>query len=85
MSLADQDTPNSATWIARHYGLLVPSSKLALLLGFPSGAALRQARAAGRLDLRLFSVQGRRGLFASAEDVGAYLRANSPAPERRVR
>jgi hypothetical protein len=81
MAVADRNCFDSA-WIARNYGALVPSSKLALLLGFPSAAALRQAKSAGRLNLRLFAVQGRRGLFANAEDVGEYLRAHRSIRER---
>ena len=68
----------SSAWIARNYGVLVPSSKVALLLGYPNGAALRQARSAGRIAIRLFRVAGRRGLFADAAEIGQYLRKNRP-------
>jgi hypothetical protein len=82
MCSTKRDAPIDAGWIARNYGVLVPTSKLAMLLGFPSGAALRQAKATGRLEIRLFPVDGRRGLFASAEDVGEYLRAHAPGPDK---
>lgn len=82
MCPAKRDAAIDASWIARNYGVLVPTSRLATLLGFPSGAALRQAKATGRLEIRLFPVRGRRGLFASAEDVGEYLRAHAPGPAK---
>lgn len=73
----------SPAWIARNYGVIVPSAKLALLLGYPNVAALRQARSAGRLPIRLFRISGRRGLFADAKDVGDYLRESRSASQRK--
>lgn len=70
-----------SAWIARTYGAFVPVKSLAKLLGFPTPAALRRARATGRLPLPLFELEGRRGLFAHASDVGGYLRQKAPYPQ----
>lgn len=66
----------SASWVAETYGALVPTKKLAILLGFPTAAALRRAIASGRLSIQLFRVPGRRGMFADAEDVANYLQSS---------
>ena len=69
------EAPFSASWVARNYGAMVPTGSLALLLGFPTTAALRRAIASGRLSIPLFRVVGRRGMFADAVDVASYLRS----------
>jgi hypothetical protein len=69
----------SATWIAATYGGFVSLKDLSHLLSFPSVAALRRAHQTGRLAVPIFQIQGRRGLFARAEDVSAYLRSGGAA------
>lgn len=65
----------SDVWLARTYGSLIPVRDLAKVLGFNSAASLREAHSAGRLQIPLFKMTGRRGWFAYAGDVGAFLRA----------
>ncbi len=69
----------SVMWVASTYGGLVPAKELSRLLGFSTPAALRRAHATGRLTVPLFKLQGRRGLFAHAGDVSAYMRAQGHA------
>lgn len=69
----------STTWVARNYGGLVPAQDLWRLLGFRTATALRRAHETGRLALPLFRIEGRRGWFAHARDVSAYLRAQTGA------
>jgi hypothetical protein len=71
----------STAWVASTYGGLVPAKDLSRLLGFPSPAALRRAHATGRLAIPLFRLQGRRGWFAHAGDVSAYMRAQGQVPQ----
>lgn len=76
MSLLPSKTAGlSAAWIAETYGGLVPIKDLSRLLGFNSAAAIRRASATGRLNLPIFRPAGRRGFFAHAVDVSAYLKA----------
>jgi hypothetical protein len=51
------------------YAYLLTVGGVADVLRYPSPAAVRQARAMGRLPVPLFSLPGRRTLFASAESV----------------
>ena len=51
------------------YGYLLTVGEVAEVLRYPSPAAVRQAHATGRLPVPLFSLPGRRTLFASAESV----------------
>lgn len=64
----------SVAWVATTYGVLIPGKELSRLLGFSSTAALRRAHATGRLPIPMFQMEGRRGWFAHAGDVCAYLR-----------
>lgn len=65
----------SDVWLARTYGSLIHVRDLAKVLGFSSAASLREAHSAGRLQIPLFKMTGRRGWFAYAGDVGAFLRS----------
>mgnify|MGYP003575458553 CR=1 FL=1 len=78
---ADRDEQLSASWIAARYGGLVQAKDLSRLLGFSSPAGLRRAHATGRLPVTLFRLPGRRGWFAHATDVSAYLRAHTGGGE----
>lgn len=51
------------------YGPLVTSRDLWKILGFPTPTAYRQARARGRLPIKEFTLEGRRGHFALTQDV----------------
>lgn len=43
-------------------------------LGFNSSAALRQAKSQNRLEVHVFSITNRKGLYAFTEDVAHWLR-----------
>jgi hypothetical protein len=55
-------------------GPLLPTDALWRALQFPSSAAFRQAKARGRLHVKVFKIPGRRGTFAFTEDVAEWLR-----------
>lgn len=74
----------SVAWVAQTYGGLVSAKDLSRLLGFNNPAALRRANATGRLPVALFRPQGRRGWFAHAADVSAYLRSQAPQSTREA-
>lgn len=71
--------PWSTSWLMSNYGAFITTAQLAKLFGFSNGAAVRQAYATGRLGIPLFRIEGRRGLFADAEAVGQYLKAQKAA------
>lgn len=56
-----------------HYGELLSVEDLVRLFRFPSTDALRQARLAGRLPVKLFRLPGRRTLYASTVAVAEVL------------
>lgn len=74
----------SVAWVVQTYGGLVPAKELSRLLGFNSPAALRRANATGRLPVPLFRPKGRRGWFAHAADVSAYLQSQAPQSAREA-
>jgi len=55
------------------YGLVIPARDLARLLGYRTSAAFRQAVRRQTLDLNTFFIRGRRGRYARAADVVAWL------------
>lgn len=52
---------------------ILSASETARLLGFPTREALGKARLAGRLPVRMFRIEGRRGWFASTQQVREWL------------
>lgn len=60
-------------------GVSIPDSPIfsaadtARLMGFPSRAALAKARRTGRLSISMFQLPGRRGWFASRQEVLGWL------------
>jgi len=68
------------------WGYVMGSAGLRRAFGFASQAALRAAIAAGRMPVRTFTIEGRRGPFALTHDVAAWLTAHgggsprSPSP-----
>lgn len=56
------------------YGPLLTGSKLVDVLGYPTPEAFWQARRCGRLQVRTFRIEGRRGIFALTTDVATWLR-----------
>lgn len=55
------------------YGPLMDAKAICRVLCYPSVAALLAARARGRIAFPLLELKGRRGFFASTEDIAAYL------------
>lgn len=76
------------------WGYVVGNAGLRQSLGFPTQSALRQAIARGDLPIQVFCIQGRKGWFALAHDLAAWLSsrgsaspppATSPSSSRRPR
>lgn len=59
--------------LVKSHGFILSAGTTARVMGFSSTDALRFARNHGRLSVRMFLVEGRRGWFASAEDVARWL------------
>ena len=62
------------------WGYVVGSAGLRQVLGYPTQAALRAAVARGVIPVRVFEIRGRKGQFALAHDLAAWLAANG-APD----
>lgn len=60
--------------LLRSSGPLLPTDALWRALQFPSSAAFRQAKARGRLNVKVFKIPGRRGTYAFTQDVADWLR-----------
>lgn len=60
---------------------ILSSAETARLLGFPTQDALAKARLRGRLQIPMFRIQGRRGWFASTDDVRQWLQVSLESPE----
>jgi hypothetical protein len=58
--------------IARH-GPLLTGHELFQSLGFRNAAAFRQARLRGHVDVPVFSLPNRKGVFAKTRDIAAWL------------
>ncbi|QNK03471.1 hypothetical protein [Dyella telluris] len=78
--------------LVKSHGFILSAGATAKVMGFGSTDALRFARAAGRLPIQMFLVEGRRGWFASAEDVATWLdkttvasRKNSPKKAKNTK
>lgn len=63
----------TTNWLMQEHGPLLCASVAAKLMGFKSTDALRQARIRHRLPVPMFTIEGRRGWFASTETVAAWL------------
>lgn len=64
--------------LQREYGLVIDSTAAAKILGFRSAGTLTKARNRGLLDLDMFPVQNRKGLFTSPRHLAAYIQATLP-------
>jgi hypothetical protein len=65
--------------LVRHYGAAIGGRDLREALGFKSASAFCRAVQAGRLPIRLFKMEGRRGRFALATDVAEWLEKRASA------
>lgn len=73
---------NSSSTLSQLYGPLMHTRDVQQALRYQSAEAVRVARASGRLKIRMFSLPGRRGLFARTEDVALWLdQAMTPEEE----
>jgi hypothetical protein len=61
------------TWLQGTYGCLLTLSDLACVLHYPSVQAVQQARARGRLPVKVFQIPARRGWFATSQSVAQLL------------
>jgi hypothetical protein len=61
--------------LIRDWGYVVGSAGLRQALGYPTQAALRQAIARGAMPVKIFEIDGRKGPFALAHDLAAWLAA----------
>ncbi len=66
--------------LIRDWGYVVGSAGLRQALGFSTQAALRHAIARGALPVKVFEIEGRKGPFALAHDLAAWLAAQGASP-----
>lgn len=59
--------------LVRSLGATVGGRSLSMALGYPSQDAFRKAIQRGRVPVTTFEIDGRRGRFAAAADVAAWL------------
>jgi hypothetical protein len=59
--------------LREQYGELLTLQEISVIFKFPSAEACRKAIARGQLPLQLFQFPNRRGRFATAKTVAAYL------------
>lgn len=70
------DHPSSALYWPMPDSPILSASETARLMGFSTSAALAKARLAGRLPIEMFQLPGRRGWFASTQQVREWLEAS---------
>lgn len=68
-----QESKDLAGQMLEKYGPLLRGVELYTALGFRTYAAFHRARENGRIGVRTFEVQGRRGVFALTNEVAAWL------------
>jgi len=59
--------------LTERYGYLVGGRDLRKVLGFATSTAFRQAKMKHRLPVRVFKIEGRGGVFATPDDLAAWL------------
>lgn len=86
MAIGARDLANFATYeaaLTHTLGPVVGGNALSKALGYRTQAAFRKAKQRGRLPIKTFEVEGRRGRFAATSDIAAWLwakRAACPTP-----
>lgn len=68
----DDESP-TVRWLLKEHGPFLPASVTAKVLGFKSTDALRHARCRQLLPVPMFTLEGRRGWFASTTAVAAWV------------
>jgi hypothetical protein len=71
--------------LIRDWGYCVGSAGLRQALGYPSQAALRQAIGKGLVPVKVFQIPGRKGPFALAHDLAAWLASHETLVDPGVR
>ncbi len=73
VSMAITDVAELESHLTLTLGVLIGGANLTKALGYPSQGAFRQALFRNRLPVHVFEIEGRRGRFALARDVAAWL------------
>lgn len=76
MTVSAADIANFETYeatLTQTLGPVVGGNALSKALGYRTQAAFRKAKQRGRLPVRTFEVEGRRGRFAATSDIAAWL------------
>lgn len=68
-------------WLIESYGVLMHAHDVQKVLRYPSSAAFRMARMRGRINLPMFSIPGRKGLFAYTQEVAKAIDQLIPSEE----
>ena len=71
--------------LVRDWGYVVGSAGLRKVLGYPTQAALRMAIARGSVPFDVFELPGRKGPFARAHDIAAWLANQGPTDPKSHR
>lgn len=66
------------TWLRKEYGLLIDSAAIAQILGYRSANSLAKARSRGVVEIEMFHLPNRQGLYTSPRHLAAYLQATLP-------
>lgn len=61
-------------WMLEKHGPLIGGNDLYAALGYRTYAAFHRARTSGDIQIEIFSIEGRRGLFAMTADVAIWLK-----------
>lgn len=83
MAIGARDLATFATYeaaLTQTLGPVVGGNALSKALGYRTQAAFRKAKQRGRLPIRTFEVEGRRGRFAATSDIAAWLWAKRACP-----
>lgn len=66
------------TWLRKEYGLVIDSAATARILGYRNANSLAKARSRGVVEIEMFRLPNRQGLFTSPRHLAAYLQATLP-------
>lgn len=69
-------------WLLDKHGPLMGGDALYAALGFRTYAAFHRARLNGDVDVHVFPISGRRGVFALTTDVAAWLQRTANDTEK---
>lgn len=73
--MSPDDAEELEASLTRTLGALIGGEALSKTLGYRSQSAFRRALARGRVPVHVFMIEGRRGRFALARDLAAWLHA----------